>query len=137
MTSAYEVLEPSDWVGREMPILEHIDIGEQLKEGNWLVVLYHHDCPSCTEALPKIEAMARELAGNEEFLRFALVEVPPYGNENMEKHTHVNMGEMDTKKNWFVSTPTLILMKNKNVLQIWLKDTHILEEILLCYECHD
>jgi hypothetical protein len=98
VTSAYEVLEPSDWVGREMPILEHIDIGEQLKEGNWLVVLYHHDCPSCTEALPKIEAMARELAGNEEFLRFALVEVPPYGNENMEKHTHVNMGEMDTKK---------------------------------------
>ncbi len=96
VTSAYEILEPSEWVGRELPILEHIDIGDQLKEGNWLVVLYHYDCPSCAEVILKIEQMAREFEGNEDFMRFALIEIPPYGSEKAGNHVNVKTGKLGT-----------------------------------------
>ncbi|HUT29914.1 MAG TPA: hypothetical protein VMX13_08990 [Sedimentisphaerales bacterium] len=54
VTSAYEVLEPESWVGKQLPILEHIDIADTLKTGNWLILLYHYDCPDCAEAIPII-----------------------------------------------------------------------------------
>jgi hypothetical protein len=53
VTSQYEVLEPETWVGKKLPILEHIDIGEKLSKGNWLILLYHHDCPDCIKAIAK------------------------------------------------------------------------------------
>jgi hypothetical protein len=31
---SYEILEPETWIGRELPILEHVDIGKQFKEGS-------------------------------------------------------------------------------------------------------
>ena len=40
VTSSYEVLEPAIWVGKELPILEHIDISEKLNKGNWLIFQY-------------------------------------------------------------------------------------------------
>ncbi len=55
----YEVLEPGEWAGKELPILEHIDIGDRLKAGNWLVLLYHYDCPGCAEAIPNVRVQAR------------------------------------------------------------------------------
>ncbi len=117
VTSGYEVLEPETWVGRELPILEHIDIGDQLKEGNWLVVLYHHDCPACTEAIPQIEQMAQELEGNEDFLRFALVEVPPYGGKAIVNRSNIQIGKLEDSKEWFVTTPVVMIINNRVVLQ--------------------
>ena len=81
VTATYEVLDPETWIGRALPILEHIDIAEQIQEGTWLVLFYHHDCPDCRRALPQYAQMARDLAGNEDSLRIALIEVPPYGPE--------------------------------------------------------
>ena len=70
-TSSYEVLEPETWVGEKLPILEYIDIGKSLKKGNWVVLFYHHDCPDCARAIARYQQMARDLAGNEDFLRMA------------------------------------------------------------------
>jgi hypothetical protein len=77
VTSTCEVLEPETWVGQKLPLLEHIDIGEKLSKGNWLILLYHHDCPDCIKAIAKYEQMARNLAGNGGFGRQALIELPP------------------------------------------------------------
>jgi hypothetical protein len=33
VTSSYEVLEPETWVGKKLPILEHIDIAKKLSKG--------------------------------------------------------------------------------------------------------
>lgn len=130
VTSEYEILEPETWVGKELPILEHIDIGEQLKEGNWLVVLYHHDCPDCAEALPQIEAMARELEGNEEFLRFALVEVPPYGDGAIGNYINVKLGKLNAGKEWFITTPAVALLENGQVASAWEGKAPDMEEVI-------
>ena len=52
VTSTYEVLEPETWIGKELPILEYIDIADQLKKGTWLILFYHHDCPDCRKEYP-------------------------------------------------------------------------------------
>jgi len=75
VTCSYEVLEPKTWVGKELPILEYIDIAESLKEGNWLVLLYHYDCPDCIETIPKYEQMARDLTNKERTDVLALLQM--------------------------------------------------------------
>lgn len=133
VTARYEILEPETWIGKELPILQHIDIADQLKTGNWLVVLYHHDCPSCAEAIPKIEQMSRDLEGNEDLLKIALIEVPPYApnNENLtDVNTSCALDKLDQSKEWFVTTPAIMLTQNNTVLQSWEEHVPRLEELV-------
>lgn len=60
-TSTYEVLEPETWIGKELPILEHIDIAKQLSEGDWLILLFHHSCSTCREAIGRYRQVAGKL----------------------------------------------------------------------------
>ncbi len=133
-TGSYELLEPETWIGKELPILEHIDIADQLKKGNWLVMLYHHDCPACTEAIPQIEQMAQELEGNEDFLRFALVEVPPYGIKETSCHVNIKTGRLDTSKEWFVTTPVFALIYDSHVKQSWIEKAPPLQGLMHGFE---
>jgi len=119
VTAKYEVLEPAEWVGRQLPILAHIDIKDQLSQGNWLVLLYHYDCPGCGEAIPQYEQIARDLKGNEDFLQIAFVAVPPFGQAPITENTAVTLGKMDNSKEWFVTTPAVALLKNAQVQQAW------------------
>lgn len=133
VTAEYEVLEPATWIGKELPILEHIDIGEQLKTGNWLVVLYHHDCPSCADAIPKIENMARDLEGNEDFLQFAFVEMPPHGltgNNLVGRDSSCVHGKIDAVKEWLVATPVFLILSDKIAVNTWQESTPVFEEIV-------
>jgi hypothetical protein len=119
ITSSYEVLEPETWVGKKLPILEHIDIGEQLETGNWLVLLYHHNCPDCAAAIPKYERIARDMAGNEDFLRIALIEVPPYGQRPISDNSTCTLGRLADVKEWFVTTPAVALLTNSRITSAW------------------
>jgi len=130
VTSSYEVLEPETWVGKELPILDHIDIAETLKKGTWLVLLYHYDCLDCGWAIPKYEQMARELAGNEDFLRIALIAVPPYGRGPVSMNCPCTLGKLDESKEWFVTTPATVLMTDGQVKSAWEEKAPDLDTIL-------
>jgi len=118
VTSSYEVLEPKTWVGKELPILEYIDVGEKLKEGNWLVLFYHYDCPDCIETIPKYEQLARDLTSNEDFLKIAFIEVPPYGRP-INQNSPCTFGRLADVKEWFVTTPAVALLTNGRVKSAW------------------
>ena len=119
VTSSYEVLEPETWVGRKLPILDHIDIGKELEKGNWLILLYHHDCPDCAKAIPKYEQIARDFAGNKDFLKIALIEVPPYGQTPISQNTLCTLGQLAETKEWFVTTPAVALLADAKVAAAW------------------
>ncbi len=119
ITSRYEVLEPETWVGQKLPILEHIDIAESLKTGTWLVLFYHYDCPDCATAIPKYEQIARNLAGNEDFLRIALIAVPPYGQGPVSENSPCTLGRLAETKEWFVTTPAVALLTDGKVTSAW------------------
>ncbi|MHC4529291.1 MAG: hypothetical protein ACYS29_15555, partial [Planctomycetota bacterium] len=118
-TSSYEVLEPETWVGQELPILGHIDIANELEQGRWVVLLYHYDCPDCAEAVPQYEQMARDLADNRDFLRIALIEVPPYGPSLVNADSPCTSGKLAEAKEWFVTTPAVVVLENGRVRSAW------------------
>jgi thiol-disulfide isomerase/thioredoxin len=119
VTSKYEVLEPETWVGRELPILEYINIAETLRKGTWLVLFYHYDCPDCGWAIPMYEQMARDLEGNEDFMQIALVAVPPYGRGPVSANCPCALGKLNQSKEWFVTTPATALLTDGQVKSAW------------------
>ena len=130
ITSRYEVLEPETWVGQKLPILEHIDIAESLKTGTWLVLFYHYDCPDCAMAIPKYEKITRNLAGNEDFLRIALIAVPPYGQGPVSENSPCTLGRLAETKEWFVTTPAVALLTDGKVTSAWEEKAPDLDTIL-------
>jgi hypothetical protein len=137
ITSTYEVLAPETWVGKELPILASIDIGEQLRRGAWLLLFYDHDCSHCQDALPQYEQMARDLAGNEDFLQVAMVEVPPYGPIPFTGNQIRALGHLANTKEWFITTPALVLLKEARVTAAWEQTLPGLETVIAGIETSD
>jgi thiol-disulfide isomerase/thioredoxin len=122
--SKFVVLNPEAWRGKRFPLLRYIDIGNQLAAGTWLVVLYHHDCPDCREAIPKYEQMAQDIAGQPDILRIALIEMPPYADtvhSPVSRDTPCTLGQLNGAKEWFVTTPAAALLSNGSVKRAWEK----------------
>ena len=119
ITSLYEVLEPETWVGKKLPILKYVDIGKKLETGTWLVLFYHYDCSDCVAAIPKYEQMARDLAGNEDFLQIALIEVPPYAQSQVSRNSPCILGRLADTKDWFLTTPAVALLTDGQVTSAW------------------
>jgi len=101
------ILEPETWIGKPFPIASHIDIGDQLLKGDWIVVLFHHGCPECQEALPQYEQLAQEDGRK----RIAVIEIPPYGKKS--DHAVASLyGRLTDKREWFVQAPVEISVKS-------------------------
>ncbi len=117
VTSRYEVLEPTEWPGKQLPILDHIDIKDKLSEDNWLILLYHHDCYDCVEVIAKVEHMYRELDDNDDCLQLAIVAVRLFDTAPLK--TNCCPGQLAETKEWFVTTPAIALLENGKVQSVW------------------
>ena len=120
-TTRYEVLEPETWVGKELPILEYIDIAEMLKKGTWLVLLYHYDCPDCKSTLDLLFATLLRLPASQKYFvkKFIAVSLPPhgvitFGSSCIFKHTELNIS-----KKVIVESPLVILSNEGIVVRCW------------------
>lgn len=141
-TKDYEVIKPEQWTSqaltgeqqiskqetapeqprREWSMLKHIDIADFLRSGIAVVLLYHNDCPDCLEAIPQYDRAARDLAGNEDVVRIAFVEVPPYGPEQdspIPADTPCLKGKLDSTKKWYIRTPLVVVIMDSEVLRSW------------------
>lgn len=108
------ILEPDEWIGKPFPLFSHIDVGEELKTGNWTVVLYHHDCSSCQRAIPQYERIARMSSSENSGSRVALIEMPPYAAE-LGTLTSPNspclLGHLSDEREWFAAAPLEITLQ--------------------------
>ncbi|MCX5647508.1 MAG: DUF1573 domain-containing protein [Planctomycetota bacterium] len=114
------LLEPKEWIGKPCPLLAHIDIGSRLAKGQWIVVLYHHDCPHCQERVPQFEQEARERAERMNIARTAMVELAPYappGRSLLPAGTPCVLGRASDERDWFVATPTLLALIEGTVVE--------------------
>jgi len=115
-----QVLVPGDWVGHEMPLLDHIDVGDELRRGEWILLLYRHDCPQCQQVLATIADRHPPDA-----CRVCAVQVPPYGPESQHgvlSGRSLLRGRLNDKRNWFVPTPVLISLSDGMVKQVNIQD---------------
>ncbi|BBO34282.1 MauE/DoxX family redox-associated membrane protein [Lacipirellula parvula] len=102
-TSGLVVLEPGTWIGKPFPLMSHLSPVVPLHEGRWTILIHHHDCPRCQEAVPQYERLAE--AGNDR--RIALVETPPYGEIALSEQGALRT-RLSEDHEWFVQTPVEI-----------------------------
>ncbi|MDR3108511.1 MAG: hypothetical protein LBU65_02315, partial [Planctomycetaceae bacterium] len=81
-------LEPANWLGKKFPLLEYIDFendfdSDEVKTGEWFVLLYRHDCLECQAVLAKIENQTLDNNTG----KMLMIEVP--GNAD-QKHRKFN-----------------------------------------------
>ncbi len=115
-TDGLIILEPQKWVGQPFPLAGHIDVGRQLMSGTWIVLLYRHGCPTCSKALPVYRKMATDFAGSGRSVAF--IEVPPYG-EPIRQEGPGLWGRLEDTKEWFVTTPAVIVVEDGRVVAGW------------------
>ncbi|MDD5064770.1 MAG: hypothetical protein PHQ35_08455 [Phycisphaerae bacterium] len=133
-TDKYEVVRPAEWIGQtEWPMLKHIDIAGSLKSNIVIVMLYSNECETCHEAIPLYDRMARDMAGNEDSIRFAFIEIPPYasGKEDIVPvDTPCLQGKLDTSKKWYIQTPLVVVVADGAAVKLWEGEAPQLDEIL-------
>ncbi len=110
-------LEPEKWIGKRLPLLAYIHNSDQLQEGEWLVLLYHHDCPKCQAVIQNLPQIIHGLGGQQ----IALVEIPPYadGNEAIGSLgvPFIHRSLVNTRT-WFLESPVGLLVSNGVVFDI-------------------
>ncbi len=103
-----------------------------------------YDCPDCGRAIPMYEQMARDFEGNEDFMRIALIAVPPYGSgpalpgrssatprrSPVSENSPCTLGRLPETKEWFVTTPATALITDGHVKAAWEEKAPNLDIIL-------
>ena len=98
-----------------------------------VVLLYHYDCPDCLEAIPLYDQMGRDLSDNNNAIRIAFIEVPPYGPlaaSPIPPETLCLEGKLDPSKKWYLTTPLVVVIENGSVIKSWEVEVPTLDEIL-------
>jgi hypothetical protein len=139
-TDTYEVVKPNEWISKaysptkqEWPMLKYIDIADSLRENLAVVILYDVKCETCHEAVPLYDRLSRDLAGDDDSLRFAFVEVPPYATEQEQiipVDTVCLRGKLDSSKKWYMQTPLVVVLQDGVAAKFWEGQTPQLDEIL-------
>jgi hypothetical protein len=109
--------EPNKWIGKRLPVLDHIDVGKQLSRGEWIVMFYHAKCGQCMGVLPQFLTLAIPSPGRKSTPRVAIVELPPFENDRRELDTDQSWvhGRLDSRRHWKGLTARFIRLSNGNV----------------------
>jgi len=120
-TATYEVLNVKNWTANQSwPLLEYVDIGDRIQTGDWIVFMYHNDCPDCRLAIPKYEKFYGDLKGNN--VEMAFIEMQPYEQGDKQlvpKDSKVPWGRLSSVKTWYVETPVVVVLRDGMVLKAW------------------
>ncbi|MCR4412773.1 MAG: hypothetical protein NUV77_10155 [Thermoguttaceae bacterium] len=118
------LLEPETWVSKPFPLLSHIDIGEQLARGRWVVVLYDCHCRHCQALFPKLARLSH-LSVASEVYQLAVVEMP--GNGSASGRTLLASpccvrARLKPSRDWFAETPVAIMLSDGVVLAVRVRE---------------
>jgi thiol-disulfide isomerase/thioredoxin len=120
VSEKYEVVDASKWPNQQWPLLQYIDIADKLQIGDWVVFMYHNDCPDCRASMPVYEKFYNDLKGNN--VDMAFVEMQPYEDGRMQlmpADSKVNKGRLGGDKMWYAETPVVIVLRDGLVLKAW------------------
>lgn len=112
------VLLPEKWLGKRFPLFDHVDVGEELGQGVWVVVLHQAGCPRCEELIHEF-SQANEHNGRESVCHTAFIELPDRpGIRGDSRLDGCLSGRLDTSRDWFVTTPTALKLRDGIVEQV-------------------
>lgn len=106
------LITPDKWLGKELPLMPHLETTEALeriKQGEWLVLLYHNDCDKCEKTI-------RELTENQG-VDVICVEIPPVATVR-KCPEQFEYARMKTTRIWMADTPIVVKMDDLVVKEI-------------------
>ena len=86
------------------------DVRTQLSEGMVVVLMYHHDCPTCAEMVPKYSDYCKQMTeeGNAAFT-IAFLAIPPYAETGpVPANTTCILGKLTDRQKWEVTSPYVV-----------------------------
>ena len=113
------LLKPDDWVGKRLPLLPHINVNKHVERGDWIVLLYHFECPVCQLAIAEFDRAGRRPHEREAIPKLALVEIPPYAadlDSVVPADSPCVRGRLAEITKWFVKTPLEVRISDGVVL---------------------
>jgi hypothetical protein len=113
--------DPVDWVGKALPLLSHIDIGDRLSKGRWVLVMHNPQCHRCRDVVPECAELASDWNGRPHVPGIAVVDVLPGGAPGRmteSGHASVVLGHLETKREWFIVTPAILAVENGKVVAV-------------------
>jgi hypothetical protein len=104
------ILRPKQWMGKMLPLLDHIMPADKLGHGHWIVVLHRANCSKCAKAIARYRATAQELASSDAEVQIALISIDAdsMGGDD----PHILYGCLRNDRSWFARTPTEIVIEN-------------------------
>ena len=107
-------IDPEAWSDQRFPLLPYIEIDARLDVGDWIVLLFHHECERCRERLQHYRQNTWRLLESKSQARVAIVEVPPFeagGTYNFSNDGLVN-GRLTNRFEWFAELPIEIRLED-------------------------
>jgi hypothetical protein len=105
--------------------LQYIDIADQLKKGLVVVLMYHHDCPTCATIVPKYDQYFRKMkASGDDSIKFAFVAIPPYSEKGpVPADTACLRGKLSDTQKWAITSPYVVALIDGQVVKTWKQGT--------------
>ena len=121
-----------EWLG----FVVEDDVREQLSTGMAVVLMYHHDCPTCAEVVPAYSAYYKEMVeqGNDAF-KIAFLAVPPYAEAGpVPDDTTCITGTLTDEQKWEVMSPYVVVLLDGELIKTFKQGTapeaeNILDEV--------
>lgn len=107
----------------EWEVIARTDIADTLRNGTKIILLYREDCDVCHEAMPMFEEYAEQFGDDEDSVRIAFVELPPYSddpdNSIISKDTKCLLGKYNSDKKVFGATPIIVITQTGVPIKAW------------------
>ena len=114
-------VEQWDWLA----FVVEDDVRNQISEGMAVVLMYHHDCPTCAEVVPAYSAYYKEMnaQGNHAF-KIAFLAVPPYGKTGpVPADTTCILGTLTDAEKWELMSPYVVVLLDGELMKTWEQGT--------------
>lgn len=105
-------IDPTQWVGQHLPVLDDIDVGSEIVTGRWVILFHRSGCGRCGEVLEMLETADRELDSR----RAAIIELPLTGGTAARTRVAgILSGQLHGAKHWSIPVPLLIHLNGGRV----------------------
>lgn len=101
------------------------DVRQQISEGLTIVLMYHHDCPTCAEVVPAYSKYYADMQeqGNDAF-KIAFIAVPPFAEAGpVPDDTTCILGTLTDEQKWEVMSPYVVALLDGELMKTWKQGT--------------